>query len=478
MTATIINADVFEGLASLPPASVHAVVTSPPYWALRSYLAADDPDKAKELGSEQTAEEYLANMVRVFEAVRRVLRPDGICWVNLGDKYASDVKWGGASAGKHNYLDLDNRLRANRSKSQSGLSDGNQLLMPHRFALAMQAAGWCLRSTVIFAKRSPMPESISGWRWRRCRIKGARQPVTNGGLSSWDMGEHSHGPSGAYRNEPKSVPVWADCPGCPKCSANGGLVLRRGKWRPTTAHEYVFLFTPSSGDYFFSGDSAAEKSIGGTPGNKTHSGAESYLNGDEHLRTKAGLCNMVATETRNPRSVWTLSHEPSKEKHFATFPGELVHRCLAGMVGGGCSACGTPFAPIIETKRIPTRPAINPKDFKADKGDDVSQRTATSPNRDPQRHIQLTEIMGWRPCCQCNADKSPLVVLDPFAGTGTVGRVAEYLDLNSVLIELSGEYVEIMRRNLKRPWAPKSQRKNKQNAARKLAVGQRSLFAD
>ena len=68
MTASIIHGDVFSSLANMPEASVHAVVTSPPYWNLRSYLPSDHPDKHLELGSEKTLEEFIANMVRVFEA--------------------------------------------------------------------------------------------------------------------------------------------------------------------------------------------------------------------------------------------------------------------------------------------------------------------------------------------------------------------------------------------------------------------------
>ena len=153
----------------------------------------------------------------------------------------------------------------------------------------------------------------------------------------------------------------------------------------------------------------------------------------------ARLCGALssAVETRNPRSVWLLSHEPTKEKHFAAFPGELVRRCLAGLVGGGCSACGTPFAPLVETSRVATRPGTKCKDWRSDDCDPLQQRSEASPNRDPERHIQRTEITGWRPCCGCGAGKTPLTVLDPFAGTGTVGRVANYLGLDSVLIELS-----------------------------------------
>lgn len=68
---------------------MQCIVTSPPYWALRSYLRKDHPDKALEIGSESTPQEYVATMVGVFRELWRVLRDDGTVWLNLGDSYAS-----------------------------------------------------------------------------------------------------------------------------------------------------------------------------------------------------------------------------------------------------------------------------------------------------------------------------------------------------------------------------------------------------
>src|SRR5215471_5712124 len=90
MSARVINADVLEALPTLAPGSVDVVCTSPPYWALRSYLPNGHEAKAKELGSEATPDEYVARMVEVFRLVRRVLAPHGTCWVNIGDTFAND----------------------------------------------------------------------------------------------------------------------------------------------------------------------------------------------------------------------------------------------------------------------------------------------------------------------------------------------------------------------------------------------------
>lgn len=328
---------------------------------------------------------------------------------------------------------------------------------PHTFALA---SGILTHN----CKRSPMPESISGWRWVRCRKKIGRQAVSNGGLSSWDMGEHSHGESGAYRGDEKSVPVYEECPGCDKCRENDGWILRRGKWRPTTAHEYVFLFSKTN-DYYADGDAVAELSVGGTPGNKTHKGKEAYESGDVKMRTKVGLASMVATETRNPRSVWTLSHEPYKQAHFATYPSELVRRMLLATTPVECCGqCGAGYAPVVAKERIPTREGTN-----------AIPVGNSGANRDPQRHIQRTVIQGYRPTCRCNAPAGRSLVLDPFAGSGTTLQVARHYGRNSVGIELSETYAAMARERIaKTPRCAIS--KNSKVAKLKINARQKVLF--
>src|SRR3990170_3657676 len=88
---------VLDVLATLPAASVHCVVTSPPYWGLRNYSTPPVtwPDGwTGHLGLEPTVEMWVTHLVEVFRAVRRVLRDDGVCWVNLGDSYASGGRGG------------------------------------------------------------------------------------------------------------------------------------------------------------------------------------------------------------------------------------------------------------------------------------------------------------------------------------------------------------------------------------------------
>src|SRR5580765_7029330 len=128
------------------------VCTSPPYYGLRDYGVAG------QLGLEATPDAYLATMVQVFRDVKRVLRDDGTCWVNIGDSYAtqpagnkepSDAKRGPGSYRRSNIA-----LDTTRIAKPKDL-----LMMPARLALALQADGWWIRSDIIWAKPNPMPES-------------------------------------------------------------------------------------------------------------------------------------------------------------------------------------------------------------------------------------------------------------------------------------------------------------------------------
>lgn len=155
-STTVLIGDCLEGLRSLPADSVHCCVTSPPYWGLRSYLPADHPAKSLELGSEPTPEQYVGRLVDIFAEVRRVLRADGTCWVNLGDSYNGSGGIGGA--GKQ-YTNHGIVTRPDNRSGWPGLKPKDLVGIPWRVALALQADGWWLRDDVIWHKPSPMPGS-------------------------------------------------------------------------------------------------------------------------------------------------------------------------------------------------------------------------------------------------------------------------------------------------------------------------------
>lgn len=91
MTVRILIGDCREMLRTLPDESVHCIVSSPPYWRQRDY------GMQGQVGIEQSPESYINGLVRIFREARRVLRSDGTCWINLGDKWASGGNGGGGS---------------------------------------------------------------------------------------------------------------------------------------------------------------------------------------------------------------------------------------------------------------------------------------------------------------------------------------------------------------------------------------------
>ena len=148
----ILVGDARSVLADMDGGSVHCVVTSPPYWGLRSY--GGDPDM---IGLEPTFDAHLDNLLAVFREVRRVLRSDGTLWLNYGDAYAGS----GSTGTKGGYLQGSARGGdKRRTPPVAGLKPKNLMMMPARVAMALQADGWWLRSEIVWHKPNPMPESV------------------------------------------------------------------------------------------------------------------------------------------------------------------------------------------------------------------------------------------------------------------------------------------------------------------------------
>jgi len=153
VSVSILTGDCRGVLRTLPDGSVHCCVTSPPYFGLRDYGV------AQQIGLEDTPDAYVEQMVAVFREVRRVLRDDGTLWINIGDSYANDGKWGGSSGGKH-VSALHGNTSIGRGKKHTGLKPKDLIGIPWRVAFALQADGWYLRQDIIWSKSNPMPESV------------------------------------------------------------------------------------------------------------------------------------------------------------------------------------------------------------------------------------------------------------------------------------------------------------------------------
>ncbi len=145
----VLLGDAMGILARLPADSVRCVVTSPPYWGLRDYGIEG------QIGLEATLPQYIQNLTAVFREVRRVLRPDGTFWLNIGDGYTSGNR-GWRAPDKKNPA----RAMSVRPDTPEGLKSKDLLGVPWRLAFALQDDGWYLRSDIIWNKPNVMPESV------------------------------------------------------------------------------------------------------------------------------------------------------------------------------------------------------------------------------------------------------------------------------------------------------------------------------
>lgn len=264
----ILQGDVRETLRALPEKTVQTCVTSPPYFGLRDY-GVDG-----QIGLEPTPAEYVEQMVQVFREVRRVLRADGTCWLNLGDSYANDGKWGGSSGGKH-VTALHGDTGVGRGKRDTGLKPKDLIGIPWRVAFALQADGWWLRQDIIWNKPNPMPESV------RDRCTKAHEYIFLLSKSEryfWD----------------------AEAMKEPAVGANLHDVTGRTKQRGLA-------------DTFKRKDSKRAQAI---PGQSVGTHREDRPDSTYDLYT------------RNRRSVWTVATRPYKGAHFATFPPALIEPCI------------------------------------------------------------------------------------------------------------------------------------------------------
>jgi DNA modification methylase len=431
----------------LADASVQCVVTSPPYWGLRDYGlpasvwdAADqcahawgdivaranthknvgfgerqaqngqrwsatnpveiEQDKPVSLGAfcrhcpawrgvlglEPTPELYVQHLVECFREIRRVLRDDGVVWLNLADTYASNGSgsWGSSdkstlTTGSRYGAWAPGKTIGVTPDRHSGLKAKDLVGIPWRVAFALQADGWYLRADVIWAKPNPMPESVTD--------------------------------------------------------------------RPTKAHEYVFLLAKSL-TYFYDGEAVREPA---DYGRREWTGrlVSGVQNGDGHRSSIGTTKGGDPLTGRNRRSVWTIGTEPYPEAHFATFPQALVIPCvLAGTSeAGACAQCGAPWERVVARTGGTIGYSWNNHANDLARGKRMGEfRGASDAERAANDGSYRRETTGRRPTCACGtAATRPSVVLDPFAGSGTVGEVAERLGRDWVCVDLSAPYGQLAR---------------------------------
>lgn len=303
MSVRSIQGDVREELPKLPVDFFDCIVTSPPYFGLRDYGCEG------QIGLEPTLDAYLETIVGVCRELRRVLKPSGVCFINIGDSYCSGPsgntsdphKKSGLEGGKSNELMARVASQSRPPRSSDGLKPKDLMLVPERLGIALQKDSWWVRSNIKWVKPNPMPESVTD--------------------------------------------------------------------RPTSAHETIWMLTKSE-RYWWDADAVRESFIepgGRVIGRGIREG--DLVRGSPDRSRSGGFPH--TREGRNLRNVWTIATQPFQGAHFATFPPDLVERCLkaACRVGGH--------------------------------------------------------------------------VLDPFAGSGTVGLVADRMQRDATLIDLNTSYIKM-----------------------------------
>ncbi|MFI7025719.1 DNA-methyltransferase [Micromonospora sp. NPDC049900] len=319
--------DARQVLAAMPEASVDCVVTSPPFWGLRDYgtgaWSGGDPACQHPLGRtrrtdgitcpacrarwvdpqyglEATLDDYLDNLVAVFEQAKRVLTPTGTCWVNLGDCYSSAA--GGAPKGGR---PQPGGLRPARPRVQDMLPPKNLVGVPWRVAFALQSRGWWLRNAVIWAKSNPMPESV------RDRLSASYE------LLFLLTRSHSY----YFDLDPIRIPL-------ARPQAADGTRIIGGSRKGRT------------------GGIGATARRRGT----TAYGAGKYGAEEVGVEPRAGRGNLVPLghahtaahpKGRNPGDVWRIATRPYRGSHVAPFPIDLPLRAIAA----GCPPGGVVLDP-------------------------------------------------------------------------------------------------------------------------------------
>jgi len=263
----ILNADARS--IPLQDRSVQCCVTSPPYFGLRDY------GNDAQIGLEDTPAAFVANLVAVFREVYRVLKDDGVLWMNLGDSYVASAR--GNKPGDTSKSTLNKEAQgyhdeqvARVDKTRFGLAGKNLIGIPWRVALALQDDGWILRSDIIWHKTSCMPESV--------------------------------------------------------------------KDRPTRNHEYLFMFAKRP-KYYYDADAIAEpiaeasrKRYTAVVENNETFDPDTHKHGDGvqapmEVMTRAAA-GIIERGIRNKRTVWSISPQNYSGAHFATYPEKLPATCI------------------------------------------------------------------------------------------------------------------------------------------------------
>lgn len=448
----ILNGDCIEMMLSLPDNSVDTCVTSPPYWGLRDYggggkvwgsqecigranfggidtshewegytrpsentrknnnslqlkSAYWEPQEQAhckhcdawfgQLGLEPTIQQYVKNMVEVFSHVRRILKPEGTLWLNLGDSYCAGQRKNGVvdNAGGDRGLPTDRRNQA------SGVLKNKDLVgVPWRVAFALQEAGWWLRQDIIWAKPNCMPESVKD----RCTknheymflfAKSEKYYFDNEAIKEKTVTKADKRKSAFTYADNED---WAKNKDASRISKAKGIADARVKQYAKRNKRSVWW-------------------VGPKPLPEAHFAVFPI----ELIEP----CILAGTSAK-----------------------------------GNCSTCGNPWKRVVEKDGAygDNHGNFGKHDSKWEGQDKQSSghRMQKNMNRmraqgkDHDNPFPKTRTVGWEATCECETDVTPAVVFDPFGGSGTTAMAAIKHGRKAILTELSEEYVGIAEKRI------------------------------
>jgi len=379
----IINADCIEGMKTLPDGCIQTVVTSPPYWGLRDY------GEDGQIGLEESPDAYVQKMVDVFREIRRILRDDGVVWLNLGDSYMAAKN----AVPPPQTVSGDNRgmpefVPPNR-KDQEGLKTKDLVGIPWRVAFALQKDGWWLRQDIIWSKPNPMPESV------RDRCTKSHEYIFMLTKSSHYYYDHEAIKEDSVMASGKSGF------GGPKLNSNKKAHTNQlGKaWEktPTRNKRSVWTVTTKAfkGAHFavYPPELITPCVLAGT----SEHGCCSKC-GAPYERDLKRLNKSTYQQIKEEGHDWKAQASAAEE-----FPENTVNRST-GFVGNARRPDGTACA----------------------------------------YEVPVYETVGWNPTCKCKgASVVPCKVFDPFTGSGTTAVVSLQNGRHFVGTELNPDYIKI-----------------------------------
>jgi len=260
----IIQGNCIDKIKELEDNYIDCVVSSPPYFGLRDYGV------DSQFGLEKTYQEYIANTVKVFETFKPKLKDTATIWWNVGDSYSGSGKGWSKSLNKNNNYSQG----INSGIIYDGSKPKDLLMIPNRVAIALQEAGWYIRSEIIWHKPNPMPESV------RDRPTSCHEKI-------WLI--------------TKNKKYYYDADAIKEPTTESTKQRYKSGWKGNEERDYV-------------------------------SGKQNHFS--KYIGTEKS--KQDALKGRNKRNVWTITTKPFKAAHFATFPPDLIEPCIkAGCPEGG-----------------------------------------------------------------------------------------------------------------------------------------------